>query len=119
MDINKLKDYCLQKKGAIEDYPFGEDVMVIKVEAKMFALITEKEHKINISLKCDPVLVDQFREQYTSVIPGYHLNKRNWNTVIIDGTVPEDDIFWMIDHSYEMVVKGLTKTQQKKLLSRG
>ena len=117
MNKQMLKDYCLEKRGAIEDYPFGEDVLVMKVESKMFALISEKENRINISLKCDPVLAEQFRQQYTSIIPGYHLNKRNWNTVIMDGSVPEDDILWMIDHSYELVVKGLTKIQQKKLLS--
>ncbi len=116
MNFKMLKEYCLEKRGAMEDFPFGKDVFVIKVEAKMFALLSERENKINISLKCDPVIAEQLREQYASVVPGYHLNKRNWNTVIIDDSIPKDDILWMIDHSYEMVVKGLPKIKQRKLL---
>lgn len=116
MNIKKLKDFCLSKKGAFEDYPFGEDVLVIKVESKMFALISERNNNINISLKCDPFLIHSLRKQYSSVIPGYHLNKNHWNTVIIDGSVPDDEIFWMINHSYEMVIKSLSKAKQKLIL---
>ncbi len=117
MNVKIIKDFCLSKKGSFEDYPFGEDVLVIKVESKMFALISERNNKINISLKCDPFLVENLRRIYPSVTPGYHLNKNHWNTIIVDGTIPEDEILWMIDHSYEMVIKSLSKAKQKILLN--
>ncbi|SCZ02176.1 MmcQ/YjbR family DNA-binding protein [Alkaliphilus peptidifermentans] len=118
MDINMLKNYCLSMKDTYEDYPFGEDVLVVKVKSKMFALITEKGNCLNISLKCDPVLSHSLREAHASITAGYHLNKTHWNTIIIDGSLPEDEIQWMIKHSYEIVVKKLPKPQRDELLSQ-
>lgn len=113
METKTLKDYCLSKKGAIEDFPFGPDPLVVKVKSKMFALINEK----SISLKCDPIIAVDFRQKYSSVIPGYHLNKQHWNTITLDGSVPDSELCWMVNHSYELIVKSLTKAQKKSLES--
>lgn len=115
MDIKTLKDYCISKKGAYEDFPFGPDVLVIKVQSKMFALISQRNNKVNVSLKCDPILAKDFRQQYESITPGYHLNKQHWNTIALDGTVPDSELLWMIDHSYELVVKNLSKSEKEFL----
>lgn len=115
MDGNTLTGYCLSKKGAVENFPFGPDVMTIKLASKIFALISDKGSKLNISLKCDPFLAQDFRERFPAVTAGYHLNKRHWNTVVIDGSIPEQEIFWMIDHSYELVYKSLTKVERESL----
>ena len=112
MDIKTLTDYCLSKKGSHEDYHFSDDVMVIKVASKMFALLSNRNNQLNISLKCDPFIAENLRRQYTSVIPGYHLNKSHWNTVIMDDSIPDPDLFNMIDHSYELVLKQLKKFER-------
>jgi predicted DNA-binding protein (MmcQ/YjbR family) len=114
--LNNIKSYCLSKKGSKEDYPFGPDPLVIKVGSKMFALISKIDSKIHISLKCDPILTHTLRKEYTWVTPGYHLNKEHWNTLIIDEFTPEDKVSWMIDISYELVYKKLTKAEKEKLL---
>jgi predicted DNA-binding protein (MmcQ/YjbR family) len=115
VDIQALTNYCLSKKGAREDYPFGEDVLVIKVASKMFALISKSNQRLNISLKCDPYKAESLRQQHPSITAGYHLNKTHWNTVIIDGTIPETELHSMIDHSYELVYKGLRKAEKPEL----
>ena len=115
MTYEELKNYCISKKGAFEDYPFGDTPLVIKIASKMFSLISHKENKLYISLKCDPFLADNLRSQYPSIPPGYHLNKIHWNKVFLDGSVPENEICWMINHSYEMVLKTLTKSQKKTI----
>ncbi|MBB6214665.1 putative DNA-binding protein (MmcQ/YjbR family) [Anaerosolibacter carboniphilus] len=115
MNILDLKKYCLALNGAREDYPFGDDVLVIKVLSKMFALITFKDDELHLSLKCDPKLAEHFRQQYASVTPGYHLNKKHWNTIIMNDSVPEDEIIWMIHHSHELVLKSLTKAERQTL----
>jgi predicted DNA-binding protein (MmcQ/YjbR family) len=116
LNINDIKLHCLSKNGSREDYPFGPEAMVIKVGAKMFALISENDNKIHVSLKCDPILTHSLRQEYTWVTPGYHLNKEHWNTLIIDDSTPQDKVFWMIDFSYELVYKKLTKAEKEKLL---
>jgi predicted DNA-binding protein (MmcQ/YjbR family) len=117
MDIKRLTSYCLTKKGAWEDYPFGEEVLVIKVATKMFALISENSNQVFISLKCDPIRAEMLRQQYPAVKPGYHLNKSHWNTILIDGSISDDEIYKMIDHSYELVYKGLKKSEKEAILS--
>ncbi|OBZ17121.1 MmcQ/YjbR family DNA-binding protein [Bacillus sp. FJAT-26390] len=108
---NKIIEYCLKKKGATKDYPFGFTPLVIKIAGKMFALIfEEKEGFVYINLKCDPIIAENLREQHEAVRPGYHMNKKHWNTVTIDGSLPDSDIFAMIDHSYDLVVKSLPKS---------
>lgn len=115
MDSNTITNYCLSKKGAVEDFPFGPDVLSIKVASKMFALISDRGNKINISLKCDPFLAQDLRERYPSITPGYHLNKKHWNTIVVDDSIPNNEIHWMIDHSYDLVVKSLTKAERESL----
>lgn len=115
MEFAAIKNHCLSKKGAYEDYPFGPEPLVVKVQSKIFALISDKSGKVSISLKCDPFLAQNLRQQYNSVTPGYHLNKEHWNTVLLDGSIPDPEIFWMIDHSYEMVVKRLPQEEKNKL----
>ena len=114
MNRDELKAYCLSKRGAREDFPFGDDVAVYKVVGKMFALIPVDASN-QISLKCDPTFAEVLRQTYAEVTPGYHLNKQHWNSVITDGSIPEDEIQEMIDHSYELVVKGLSKKERAKL----
>ncbi len=117
----KLVSYCLSKKGAVEDYPFGPEPLVMKVGGKMFALITvpgELDATVSISLKCDPVIAANLREQHECVKPGYHLNKTHWNTVVADGSLPMTDLQAMIDHSYELVLGSLTKAAREAVLQR-
>ncbi len=115
MNRNDLAAYCLSRTAAQVDQPFGSDVDVFKVMGKMFALIPVIADPPNISLKCDPVLAVILRDTYAAVTPGYHLNKRHWNTVMIDGSITDDEIEEWIDHSYEQVVKGLTRAQKQQL----
>lgn len=115
LNLNSLKKYCSAKHGSQEDYPFGPDVIVYKTASKMFALISCSNSIINLSLKCDPLLAYSLRQEYKAIIPGYHLNKKHWNTIIIDNSIPDDKLFWLIDHSYELVFKSLSKKQQTEL----
>lgn len=109
MNSKTLYSYCLTKPGVIEDYPFGADVIVFKVAAKIFALMSRRSGQDNLSLKCDPDYSEILRKQYPSITPGYHLNKRHWNTLILDGSIPEQEIKQLIDHSYDLVYKSLPK----------
>ena len=102
MDIESLRDYCISMKGSTESFPFGEDTLVFKVQGKIFALVN-LDGDLSINLKCDPALAIELRERYSSVTPGYHMNKKHWNTVLIDGTVPDKEISSWIDHSYELI----------------
>ena len=117
MDLKEAIDYCSSKLGAFEDHPFGPEPIVIKVGSKMFALISEKDGCVNISLKCNPILAQNLRQQYESIQPGYHLNKEHWNTVVLNGSIPVSEIEWMIDHSFKLVAKSLTKSQTSYITS--
>ena len=100
----EVEAYILSMPDAVLDYPFGEKVAVYKVNDKMFALIQEGSNPIQVSLKCDPQLAKLLRERYESVLPGYHLNKRHWNTILLTGQLPWEEIQGLIRHSYELVV---------------
>lgn len=115
MDLHTILQYCLTKPGAYEDHPFGPEPTVIKTASKMFALISQKAGKTSLSLKCDPFLAQNLRQQYTAVTPGYHLNKEHWNTVLLDGSVPAAELYWMIDHSHALIIKSLTKAEKASL----
>ncbi|EHS59194.1 MmcQ/YjbR family DNA-binding protein [Paenibacillus peoriae] len=110
--------YGLSKKEAVKDYPFGPETLVLKVGGKMFALLTEKDGISHVSLKCDPAIAENLREQNKAIKPGYHLNKKHWNTVTVDSAFPLDDLYSMIDHSYELVFKSLTKAQREAITMR-
>jgi predicted DNA-binding protein (MmcQ/YjbR family) len=115
MDLERFREYCLKKRGATEDTPFGEDVLVFKVAGKMFALAALDEIPATANLKCDPDLALELRDRYEQVQPGYHMNKKHWNTVEIDSGIAEAELRRMIDHSYELVVESLPKVARAKL----
>ena len=115
MNIEQIRAYCLKKKGVTEEFPFDEDTLVFKVAGKIFMLASLETIPLQINLKCDPEIAVELREEYDSIQPGYHMNKKHWNTVIIDGTVPERTLLEWIDQSYTLVVAGLTNTQRKNL----
>ncbi|MBW2670822.1 MAG: MmcQ/YjbR family DNA-binding protein [Deltaproteobacteria bacterium] len=115
MEIEALRSCLLKKQGAFEDFPFGPEVMVYKVMGKMFALVFWGESSLRINLKCDPDLGMHFRAMYKAVTPGYHMNKRHWNTITLDGSIPDDEIHAMINDSYSLVVRGLKKADRKNL----
>jgi len=102
MNIESLREYCISKKEATESFPFGEDTLVFKTGGKIFALIN-LDGDLSINLKCDPSLALELRERYSSVTSGYHMNKKHWNTINLDGTVPEKEVFSWIDHSYDLI----------------
>ena len=104
MNIEILREYCISKINAAECFPFGDDTLVFKVDGRIFAL-ANLDGEPTINLKCDPSLALELRERYTSVIPGYHMNKKHWNTILLDGSVPDKEVFRWIDHSYELVKK--------------
>lgn len=103
MDKKTIEDYVLGMANAVREYPFGEGVAVYKVGDKMFALMDENKTPVNLSLKCDPVLAETLREKYETVLPGYHLNKKHWNTLILTGQLPWEEVQALIDHSYQLV----------------
>ena len=116
MELQQLRDYLGAKPGAREDLPFGPEVLVLKVAGKMFALIAWQEVPLTISLKADPQQALLWRELYPAVTAGYHLNKQHWNTVRLDGSVPDDALLQMIDESWSRVVAGLKKGERLALL---
>ena len=109
MDLAEFSEYCLTKTGATEGTPFGPDVLVFKVGGKIFALASFDEVPPTVNLKCDPELALDLRDKYEQVRPGYHMNKKHWNTVEIESGIPTGELRRMIDHSYELVVKSLPK----------
>ncbi len=114
MHIEEFRDFCLGLPGATEETPFGPDTLVFKVGGKLFAL-TDLRTFASINLKCDPEHAIDLRERYDYVQPGFHMNKKHWNTVTDDGEVPEREIVSMIDHSYDQVVAKLTRKDRTAL----
>ena len=114
MNIEELREYCLQKAGVTEGFPFGEDTLVFKVGEKMF-LLTSITRSNQFNVKCDPELAIELRERYAEVQPGYHMNKKFWNTVYLHGSLTKKQLCDMIDHSYELVFKGLPKKIQEEI----
>ena len=110
-----LRDYCLALPGSVETFPFGPATSVFKVAGKMFALSRLDQNPVRVSLKCEPLLAEQLREMYPAVLPGYHLNKRHWNTVIVDGSLPEQMLKDMIEDSYDLVVSQLPVSRRRAL----
>ncbi len=102
MNIEIIREYCINKKDVTEGFPFGEDTLVFKVKGKIFAL-ANLDSDLSINLKCDPEFAIDLREKYSSVTPGYHMNKKHWNTVLLDGSIPDAELFSWIDHSYNLV----------------
>ena len=115
MDLEQLRSHLNDKPGATEEYPFGPTAMVFKVVGKMFALIAWEADPLTISLKCDPDNAQVLRGSFASIKPGYHLNKEHWNTVVLDGGVPDALVRELIDDSYLLVAKKLKKADRQRL----
>jgi len=114
LNIESFRSYCLSKKGVTEEFPFDENTLVYKVMGKMFAL-TDLEQFESINLKCDPERAMQLREEFPAVLPGYHMSKKHWNTVLMDGSIPDRTIRSWIDDSYDLVVASLSKPLRQQL----
>lgn len=115
MNIEDLRAYCVAKKGVSEDLPFDNDTLVFKVMGKVFAL-TSISGARSVNLKCDPELAIELRERYHGIEAGYHMSKKHWNTVQLEADYSDKQLKEWIDHSYELVVAGLTKKQKQELL---
>ena len=115
MGPDVLLQYCLSFPGSQETFPFGPETSVFKVAGKMFALSQLGRSPLRVSLKCEPELAEQLRQAHPAVLPGYHLNKRHWNTVILDGSLPEQMIKDMIEDSYDLVVSKLPASRRRAL----
>ena len=116
MHIEEFRAYCLSKNRVTEEFPFDENTLVFKVCGKMFALTGLEEPDLKVNLKCDPEKAISLREQYESITAGFHMNKKHWNTVEVDGSFSDDFFKDLIDHSYDLVVKGLPKKLRDQLL---
>jgi|TARA_B110000467_G_C18061341_1_gene336409 predicted DNA-binding protein (MmcQ/YjbR family) len=114
MDIESIRDYCLEKNAVTEGLPFGNDVLVFKVAGKMFLLASLDEQPLWMNLKCDPEKAIDLRERYDSIRPGYHMSKIHWNTVEVNGELQPELIQELIDNSYDLVVAKLTKKTKEE-----
>ena len=115
MNIEEFRDYCLSKKYVTECFPFDTTTLVFKVANKMFALSGLENIPASVNLKCDPERAIELREEYRGIVAGFHMSKKHWNTITIEGNIPIDFIEELVDHSYNLVVKGMTKNLQKEL----
>jgi len=116
MNIEDFRTYCLNKKGVTENFPFDETTLVFKVMGKMFALTRLEQQPAAVNLKCDPEKAVELRETFDGIIiPGYHMNKKHWNTVVFDAQLPQKVLLDLVDHSYDLVVKGLSKKLKQEL----
>jgi predicted DNA-binding protein (MmcQ/YjbR family) len=118
MDPETIRKYCLNKRSVTESFPFGNDTLVFKVSGKIFLLLSLEASPLQFNVKCDPEQAEILREEYSSVIPAFHMNKKHWNSVILDGNVPSGLIREMIDASYRLVIKTLPLKERKKLESK-
>ena len=114
MNIEEFREYCLAKKGVTEEFPFDEETLVFKVMGKMFVL-TDVDYFKSVNLKCDPEYALELREKFTSITPGFHMNKKHWNTILFDGSLPDPFIKELTDHSYDLVVERLPKSIKSQL----
>lgn len=114
MNIEQIREYCLSLPGVTEDMPFGENTLVFRVMNKIFTLVN-LDGETRINLKCNPSRAIELREEHSSIIPGYHMNKQHWNTVIMDGSLKKELITSLIYHSYELIISSLPKTKKEEL----
>jgi predicted DNA-binding protein (MmcQ/YjbR family) len=119
MNANALRDLCLSFRGSDETFPFGFETSVFKVAGKIFALSRLDGDPLSVSLKCEPLLAEQLRAAHPVITAGYHLNKRHWNTITLDGSLPDQMLADMIEDSYDLVVSKLPQTRRRALLWRG
>jgi len=114
MDMETIRKYCLEKKSTTESFPFGESTLVFKVSGKIFLLMSLDSLPLQFNVKCDPEKAEELRESYSSIIPAFHMNKKHWNSVILNGQVNAKLIREMIDESYALVVQSLPLKERKK-----
>lgn len=117
MQFSDVRDYCLELMGTTEDFPFGPDIYVYKVKGKIFAILGTGQGEARLNLKCDPDEALALRDIFPAIIPGYHMNKKHWNTVRLNNTVPEQEIKRQIDQSRLLVIQSLPKGQRQTLLN--
>lgn len=117
MDAPTIHAYLLARPGCVPEFPFGPEAEVFKVKDKMFALMPVSATPPSVTLKCDPDQAVALRARYPAITPGYHMSKRHWNTVVIDGSVPADEMLWMLEQSYALVFKTLRKADREALLA--
>jgi len=116
MNIEELRTYCISKKGVTEEFPFDSETLVFKVMGKMFALTGLNSVDLSVNLKCDPEYAVELREEYSSdIFPGWHMSKKHWNTVNYSGGLKDSFVKKLVDHSYDLVVSGLTKKLKEEL----
>jgi predicted DNA-binding protein (MmcQ/YjbR family) len=115
MNFDAARAYLRKRPASVEDFPFGPDVYVYKIRTRMFATLVESEDVARMNLKCDPAEALFLRDMFDAVVPGYHMNKTHWNTVILDGSIPRGEIERMIDRSYGLVVKRLKRAERVAL----
>jgi len=115
IDADALRSWCLARAGVTEEMPFGPTTTVFKVEGKLFVLSALDREPLQISLKCEPALAEALRRDHPAVRPGYHLNKRHWNTVLCDGSLPDEQIIDMVEDSYDLVVSALPRATRERL----
>jgi predicted DNA-binding protein (MmcQ/YjbR family) len=116
MTLTDIRNYCSAKKGSREDFPFDFEILAIRAGSKIYLLTSVEKRPLAINLKCDPERAVALRKKYKPLVTeGYHMNKKHWNTVIIDGTIPDIVIYEMIDHSYDLVYNSLTKKEQSEI----
>jgi predicted DNA-binding protein (MmcQ/YjbR family) len=114
MNVEELREYCLSKKAVTESTPFDDVTLVFKVADKMYALLPLDAVELSINLKCDPERAIALREKYPeTVLPGYHMNKSHWNTVMVDGKLTREQLLELIDHSYDLIVESLNRKQRE------
>ncbi len=113
--LDALRAQLLGKPATTEEQPFGPDALVFKVLGKMFALVAWELNPMHLTVKCDPTLAPLLRAQYPSIQPGYHMSKAHWNTITLDGTIPDEELWEMIEESYDLVCQGLTRAQRASL----
>ncbi len=116
MDLETIRKYCLEKKSTTESFPFGDSALVFKVSGKMFLLISLDSVPLQFNVKCDPEKAEERREEYSSVIPAFHMNKKHWNTIILNGQIPAKLVREMIDESYALVIRSLPMKDRKKFV---
>ncbi len=119
MTLEVLRAHCLAKPSIEEGYPFGPGALVMKVGGKIFAIIADEADPLTVSLKCEPDVAVMLRSHYPAVAPGYHLNKRHWNTVTLDGSIPKKEILEWIDDSYDLVLDTLPRQTTMEIRARG
>ncbi len=114
--LKDIRRYCNEKKGVTEDFPFDMSTLVFRVGTRIFLLTDIDSEELAMNLKCDPFLSLELRRRYPQITPGYHMNKKHWNTVLVDGAIPDEEVYMLIDHSYELVLKGLKKPERERIL---